>query len=292
MISPPKLVYLDHSLVTHDASWPVLQKLFVDPGYQLCLSIWNLLELAAATDRAQRAARISLIESLKPVWVLDHVHVRRQEVRRFLWPRRFDSAPPNIVFLTPHLSQAEAVYAGSKTRIGLTIGTLVENLAGVDFSQQKSLSPRALGFLQQVPKSDWRKRQAEIFPAVMSGVVPDRDPAGRLLRKAEQNELIAYCWNNRAEFMVACPTIAVDDALCEARISDPKRKPKASDGIDLAHAVMALGYCDYFVVRDGFVATCARQSENRLSALRIARVVSDPADIPNEGLSVQPRAGP
>jgi hypothetical protein len=42
---------------------------------------------------------------------------------------------------------------------------------------------------------------------------------------------------------------------------------------------MALGYCDYFMVRDGFVANCARQSEKRLSQLEIAHVISDPAGI-------------
>jgi hypothetical protein len=94
-------------------------------------------------------------------------------------------------------------------------------------------------------ESDWKKRQREVFGAVMTGVVPNVDPTGRPLRKTEQRELIDYCWENPIEFMSACPTIAVDDALCEARISDPKRKPQKSDGIDLAHAVMALGYPTY-----------------------------------------------
>jgi hypothetical protein len=80
--------------------------------------------------------------------------------------------------------------------------------------------------------------------------------------------------------MLSCRTIAVDDALCEARISDPKRKPQESDGIDLAHAVMALGYCNYFIIRDGFVASCARRANKRLAGLAVARVTADPAELP------------
>jgi hypothetical protein len=71
----------------------------------------------------------------------------------------------------------------------------------------------------------------------------------------------------------------VDGALCEVRISDPNCKPKDSDGVDLAHAVMALAYCDYFVVRDNFVPTCIKQLEKHLSEFKIARVVSGPAEI-------------
>jgi hypothetical protein len=157
---------------------------------------------------------------------------------------------------------------------------VVAGLGAVDFTQHKQQSPRALAFLQQVPKRDWKRRQREVFGAVITGVVPDVDPTGRPLREAEQRELIDYCWDNRTEFMSACPTIAVDDALCEARISDPKRKPQKSDGIDLAHAVMALGYCNYFIVRDGFVASCARQAEKRMAGLAIARIVTDPGELP------------
>jgi hypothetical protein len=276
----PNLVYLDHSLVTYGPSWPSLQLLFQDSSYQLGLSIWNLLEIAAASDVAQRKARLAFLTDLKPVWLLDHVYVRKQEVMRFLWPRRFGAAAPGLLYVTPHLSQAEAVYAGAKTHIGVTMEAVVAGLAGVDFKQHKQQSPRALAFLQQVPKQDWKKRQREVFGAVMTGVVPDVDPTRRALRKSEQQELIDYCWDNRTEFMVSCPTIAVDDALCEARISDPKRKPQESDSIDLAHAVMALGYCDYFIIRDGFVASCARHAEKRLVGLAIARVVADPAELP------------
>jgi hypothetical protein len=184
------------------------------------------------------------------------------------------------LYVAPHLSQAEAVYAGAKARIAVSMVAVVAGLATVDFTQHKQQLPRALAFLQQVQKRDWKKRQREVFGTVMTGVVANGDPTGRPLRKAEQRDLIDYCWDNRIEFISAYPTIAVNNALCEAGISDPKHKPQKSDGIDLAHAVMALGYCNYFIVRDGSIASCARHAEKRLAGLAIARVVADPGELP------------
>ena len=99
----PKLGYLDHSLVTNDPAWPSLQRLFQDSRYQLCLSIWNLLEIGSASDLAQRKVRVAFLSSLKLVWLLDHVYVRKQEVKRYLWPRLFDTAAPEMLYVAPHL---------------------------------------------------------------------------------------------------------------------------------------------------------------------------------------------
>src|SRR4030088_515347 len=70
----PILVYLVPSLVANDPAWPSLQRLFQDSRYQLGLSIWNLLEIASASDLAQRKVRVAFLSSLKPVWLLDHVY--------------------------------------------------------------------------------------------------------------------------------------------------------------------------------------------------------------------------
>jgi hypothetical protein len=42
----------------------------------------------------------------------------------------------------------------------------------------------------------------------------------------------------------------VEDALTAVRTANPRRKPQRSDGIDLMHAVIALAYCDYFLIRE------------------------------------------
>jgi hypothetical protein len=62
----------------------------------------------------------------------------------------------------------------------------------------------------------------------------------------------------------------VEDALTAVRTANPRRKPQRSDGIDLMHAVIALAYCDYFLIRDGYAKTCAMQVIKGLSSRRLA----------------------
>jgi hypothetical protein len=56
----------------------------------------------------------------------------------------------------------------------------------------------------------------------MSDIVPSVDPPeGKALHKSEITDLVAFCWRQRDAFYSACPTLAVDDAMCEVRISTP-----------------------------------------------------------------------
>jgi len=40
-------------------------------------------------------------------------------------------------------------------------------------------------------------------------------------------------------------------------------KPRRSAGVDLMHTVIALAYCDYFLLRNGFVGNCAAYALRR-----------------------------
>ena len=79
-----------------------------------------------------------------------------------------------------------------------------------------------------------------------------------------------------------CKSLHVEDALSAARVATSTRKPQRSDGIDLMHAVIAVAYCDYFVVRDGFVAQCADQATRALAPRILAKVCRDPAALLEE----------
>lgn len=41
------------------------------------------------------------------------------------------------------------------------------------------------------------------------------------------------------------------------------------------HAVVALAYCDYFLVRDGFVFQCCEHARKDLSSRKLATVLRD-----------------
>ncbi|MCK1479448.1 hypothetical protein IVB27_33075 [Bradyrhizobium sp. 197] len=183
---------------------------------------------------------------------------------------------------TPHLSVVDGYLSGSRVRLGLTARGFID---GVDFArieENKKLAPDALRRLQMIDRKAFKARHSAIFKAWITNLIPDADPDGKAVSAAQKRRLLDYCELHHDEFFDACPSLAVEDAMTVLRTADPRRKPQASDGIDLMHAVIALAYCDYFLVRDGYVKTCAVQSTKALSPRQLARVFDDPATLLNE----------
>jgi hypothetical protein len=112
-------------------------------------------------------------------------------------------------------------------------------------------------------------------------VLPNTNPEGLAFSKAELSEFLAFCEGNQTAFYAACPAMAVEDALTRARTATAARKPQTSDGIDLMHAVVALAYCDYFLVRDGFVFRCCEHVPKELSGMKLATVYRDAEELKN-----------
>jgi hypothetical protein len=69
--------------------------------------------------------------------------------------------------------------------------------------------------------------------------------------------------------------LRVEDALTIARVANPDRVPQRSDGIDLMQSVMALAYCDLFLVRDRFVRNCSELATKALSRLKLAAIYGE-----------------
>ena len=63
--------------------------------------------------------------------------------------------------------------------------------------------------------------------------------------------------------------------MTAARIATPTRKPQRSDGIDLMHAVVALAYCDLFLVRDGFLRNCCVQAIKTMVPVKLPSLHQD-----------------
>jgi len=239
----------------------------------LALSLWNLVEIGCGTDRNQQDRRLAFLEQHDPLWIVERVVVQRQEAERFLWEGRFGVAPRDLCVVTPHLSVVDFYHSGTQTRIGLPRGWI----DGVDFNRvakRKELAPDALTRLQAVNRKTFKTRQDEIFRAWSKGLIPKFDPDGKPFTVAQQSELLAWYEAHRKAFFDAS---VVEDALTAVRTANPRRKPQRSDGIDLMHAVIALAYCDYFLIRDGYAKTCAMQVIKGLSSRRLASVYDDPA---------------
>ena len=88
--------------------------------------------------------------------------------------------------------------------------------------------------------------------------------------------MLDFCEVHRDTFFATCKAIAVEDALTGPRIADDKRKPQRSDAIDLMHSVMALAYCDYFLVVDRFAYSCAVHASKALKHAKLATIYRDP----------------
>jgi hypothetical protein len=226
------------------------------------------------------------------LWIVERVAVQRQEVERFLWEGRFGVAPRDLCVVTPHLSVVDFYHSGTQTRIELTPRGWID---GVDFNRvakHEELAPDALTRLQAVDRKTFKTRQDEVFRAWSKGLIPKFDPDGKPFTVAQQADLLAWCEAHRKAFFDACPSLVVEDALTAVRTANPRRKPQRSDGIDLMHAVIALAYCDYFLIRDGYAKTCAMQVIKGLSSRRLASVYDDPARLHSDLTVPQARDTP
>jgi hypothetical protein len=275
-------LYIDHSVVAHEASWKPIDDILSSGKVRLALSVWNLVEIGLATDKAQQARRLAFLEKHNPVWIVERIPLQKQEVQGFLWSDVFGVQPQETQVFMPYLSMVDYYHAGFETRLGLTASQWI---AGVDFKkveELKQLSPNALKILQAVDPKAFKKRQHEIFKPWIEPLVPFIAPDGGAMTKARRADLLDYCAEHEAQFFACCKSLAVEDSLTAARVTSPNRNPKPSDGIDLMHAVVAMAYCDFFLVRDGFVRTCSLQASKALAPVKMAALYDDPEKLRND----------
>lgn len=271
-------LYIDHSIVSHEASWEDLRRA-IEPGkVRLALSVWNLVEIGGATDEAQRERRLTfLIDDLCPLWVVERRAIQRQEVERFLWQHKFGAAPRELIAITSSLSVVDSFFAGAQTRIGLTAPQFIRETDFASLHPLQRLSPDALRTLQGVDRKTLKRKEKEIFDAWVGLSIPNRGPDGRALTIPEKADLLAFCWQHKRQFFAECRCLAAEDALTTARTSNAMRQPTGSDGPDLQHAAVALAYCDIFYSMDGYQARCAASARNVLKAMGLSAVCSTPA---------------
>jgi len=276
------ILYIDHSVVSHEPSWAPLGEVLASSKLRLALSLWNLVEIANAADQAQRERRLSFLERFKPLWIVERVEVQRQEVRSFLWQQKFGVVPAEVCVVTPHLSVVDSYHTGSRARVGLTARTWIDGIDLSSLGKLKHLAPAALSSLQTIDKKAFGERQHEIFGAWIKGLIPAIDPEGKALSVAQRIDLLNFCEKHQDQFLAACKSLAVEDALTTARISDLNRKPKPTDGIDLMHSVIALAYCDIFLVRDRFVRFCCEHATRSLRTTKLAQIYFSPSQLRDE----------
>jgi hypothetical protein len=272
-------LYLDHSIVTHPDSWTPVDDVLTSGKARLALSLWNLFEIGSASDRAQQDQRLTFLAKFNPLWVLERVQIERREIRAFLWKEKLQIEPKPVDAFRRHLSEVESYLVGSQTRIGVTPRQWIDSIDFRRYDQSKQLAPTALRQLQTLSPKEVAERQDEIFEKWIEGLLPTRSPVGSACSKAELSEFSKFCLDNQAAFYEACPAMAVENAMTRARTATAARNPRSSDGIDLMHAVVALAYCNYFLLRDGFVFQCCELARKELSGRQLATVFRDAEEL-------------
>ena len=272
-------LYLDHSIVTHPASWKPVEDVLTGGEVRLALSLWNLFEIGSASDKAQQDQRLAFLMKFSPLWLLERVQIQRHEVRDFLWKEKLQIETEPVEAFRHHLSEVESYMVGSQTRIGVTPRQWIDSVDFRGFDPSKQLAPTALRQLQTLGPKKIAERQDEIFEKWIEGLLPTRLPDGSACSKADLSDFSKFCLDNQAALYGACPAMAVENVMTRARTATAARNPQNSDGIDLMHAVVALAYCDYFLVRDGFVFQCCENARKDLSGRKLAAVFRDAEEL-------------
>ena len=274
-----RTLYIDHSIVTHEPSWEGLRRAIGSGKVRLGLSVWNLCEIGAAADQAQRKHRLAFLSGLAPLYIVERRALQRQEVERFLWQHKFGAAPKDVIAITPSLSVVDSFFAGAQTRIGLTICQFIRETDFAGLRPLKRLSPEALRTLQDADRTPLKQKEKEMFEAWIAVSIPDRAPDGRAFTVSEKAELVAFCWQHKKQFFTECRCLAVENALTTARTNNVRRKPTESDGPDLQHAAVALAYCDVFYSRDRYQAQCAAAARKALKTMALGVVCATPVEL-------------
>lgn len=267
-----KTLYVDHSIVAKPQYWPILESFSRGSNYRLVLSLWNLAEMAAASDAKQMIERLEFLERLSPAWILETGALKSIEVVRYLWPRRFAAAAPDDNAIVQQLSQVLTRSGVKNVPIGESPLSWIGKFNREQFSRTKNRAPEALSQIQRYTPEYFQELRAWVFPKWVLRSVPLKDPSGKKLTEHERQELADYCTRNKTDFLAVCPLMAVEDSLLRLRTSNLRRNPKPSDGPDLMHSLAAMAYCDVFLLDDGWAEECVRKVKIELPNHKLAEV--------------------
>jgi hypothetical protein len=265
-------LYIDHSIIAREEHWPAIHKLADTGRIRVVVSQWNLFEIASGSDKKQALKRADFLDSLK-------LDLQRLELRAYVHRAffKFDSEAPRpfAEYLSVVISYADR----DGRALGYTARRWIETVDVSALQADKKLIPEALRNNASASPQERRKAMEKAFEQIIGELLPDSGPDGKLLTKEQKGQLLSFCLDSKAELLKQCPAIAAEYALCDIRSRDPSRNPKESDTADLLHSVVALPYCDYFLVGDGYVRNFSEQLAKELPQ-RIATILRRPEDVP------------
>lgn len=271
-------IYLDHNVIADIAGIPgtgdalqlrehvtALQAL----DHRFVLSAWNMYELARSNVQQHVDQCCSFVEVLKPLWISDSTKVKRQEVDRFLQPVFDNVGPVRNRSFTPFNETVAAMWAtfGEGGRPDETFRTSVASLRAhpdfvADVDRAAMETPEAI----LIGRHAHRDGRAKLFQGII-----DREYLELFLPTGPNSQQLDYLMANRKKLLSVSPALAVEEAISKLHVRD-SFKPEPADASDLQHAMVPLGYCDYFVTNDGQLAQhCATVVKQLLIPCKVHR---------------------
>ncbi len=294
-------IYLDHNIIAGIAGIPGVSdapdllkhvKLLQAHGHRFVLSAWNMYELARSNNQQHIDQCCRFVENLDPLWVSDSTKVKRQEVDRFLQPEFDKIGPVRNRNFSPFNATVPEMWGsfGERGRPDETFTSSVATLRAhpvflADVDRSAKVTPEAILIGRQAQTdgrakllqgvidrehlelflpgagSEWRDRLvARLYPA---GATP--------LEPSERSEWLDYLMATHRKLLAASPALAVEEAMSKLRVRE-SFTPEPADAADLQHAMVPLGYCDYFVTNDGQLAEhCIAVIRQRKLACKVLR---------------------
>jgi hypothetical protein len=189
--------------------------------------------------------------------VYERLIIQRMEVAAFIRREMWKVPADPVVPFTEHFSVVLSQFDRHGRGLGANASQWLDQSDLSFVAHQKKLTPASLTLLQGADKKKLKAIEPEVFRIMMIAIVPDLDPHGKAHTKAQKAAMADFCLAHKESLLGQCPAVAVEDKLYDVRIGDPGRKPMDSDAVDLQHAVVALSYCDLFLVDDKYVRECA-----------------------------------
>jgi hypothetical protein len=279
-----KRIYLDNNILQYfvrgfpkhipgAAEEKRLEELLKDKDYRFALSVWSFIEISHdSIDESNRYA--DFIERLNPEWMSERLYIVRAEIKNFLFSTILGQKPDksdiawNAVF-----SQMMVTVngMGDKAVIGETPRQYLKLLhEKPEYLEQLRVypkeHPKLLADLQSAyqDQKKWREISPVVFSTWLSGLLPDRDPDGKIVPPEKRAEWLQACLDAKSDLLKSCSAFSAENSIMDFRVGDAGRKPKPSDAIDLQHAVPVAGYADVFVSADGFlrggVSYCSKKT--------------------------------
>lgn len=253
---------------------------------RIAFSVWNLVEASRSQPREKAQRFGKFVELREPIWLTERRILQREELKRFVWTRFFDSDDEMQVQAFAHyFSQAMHDLA---PRAPALIGErpskylmhLYEHPGDLSQIQQTEMeTPRILTTLQDARRAG---EQAALDKQAQSAWInlslPDRAPDGKAIVPEDRCSILTYCTERYRDVLAESPCLYAEELLAEYRTENPSRKPQPTDAIDLMHLAPALAYCDAIVTNDAYILGQARRvvRETGRDAV-IARTLSEVA---------------